>query len=90
MVVCMSLEISAKQLFEAFSDGVIAIIITITILIIDLPDGNDMAALTGVLPLVLSYLISFIMVGANWANHHHLLQVTRSVDGKILWCIKAT
>ena len=74
-----------SERLEAFSDGVIAIIITITILIIDLPDGNDMAALTGVLPLVLSYLISFIMVGANWANHHHLLQVTRSVDGKILW-----
>ena len=70
---------------EAFSDGVIAIIITITILIIDLPDGNDMQALVGVLPLAACYLISFIMVGTNWANHHHLLQVTESVDGKVLW-----
>ena len=70
---------------EAFSDGVIAIIITITILIIDLPEGNDMQALVGVLPLAACYLISFIMVGTNWANHHHLLQVTKSVDGKVLW-----
>ena len=74
-----------KGRLEAFSDGVIAIIITITILIIDLPEGNDMAALMGVLPLAFCYLISFIMVGTNWANHHHLLQVTGSVDGKILW-----
>ena len=74
-----------KGRLEAFSDGVIAIIITITILIIDLPEGNDMAALMGVMPLAICYLISFIMVGTNWANHHHLLQVTGSVDGKILW-----
>ncbi len=74
-----------KGRLEAFSDGVIAIIITITILIIDLPDGNDMAALMGVMPLTIHYLISFIVVGTNWANHHHLLQVTGSVDGKILW-----
>ena len=74
-----------KGRLEAFSDGVIAIIITITILIIDLPEGNDMAALMRVMPLAACYLISFIMVGTNWANHHHLLQVTGSVDGKILW-----
>ena len=74
-----------KGRLEAFSDGVIAIIITITILLIDLPDGDDMNALIGILPLVACYLISFIMVGTNWANHHHLLQVTGQVDGKILW-----
>ena len=74
-----------KGRLEAFSDGVIAIIITITILLIDLPDGDDMNALIGILPLVACYLISFIMVGTNWANHHHLLQVTAQVDGKILW-----
>jgi len=74
-----------KGRLEAFSDGVIAIIITITILEINLPDGNDMQALAAILPLVVSYLISFIMVGTNWANHHHLLQVAGSVDGKILW-----
>ena len=74
-----------KGRLEAFSDGVIAIIITITILEIGLPDGNDMPALIATLPLVACYLISFIMVGTNWANHNHLLQVAGSVDGKILW-----
>lgn len=74
-----------KGRLEAFSDGVIAIIITITILLIDLPDGDDMSALLGILPLVICYFISFIMVGTNWVNHHHLLQVTSQVDGKILW-----
>ena len=64
-----------KGRLEAFSDGVIAIIITITILEIGLPEGNDMRALIAILHLVACYLISFIMVGTNWANHHHLLQV---------------
>ena len=74
-----------KGRLEAFSDGVIAIIITITILLIDLPDGDDMDALMGIMPLVGCYLISFILVGTNWVNHHHLLQVTGQVNGKILW-----
>ena len=74
-----------KGRLEAFSDGVIAIIITITILLIDLPEGDDLRALMGILPLVICYFISFIMVGTNWVNHHHLLQVTGQVDGKILW-----
>ena len=74
-----------KGRLEAFSDGVIAIIITITILEIGLPEGNDIHALITILPLVICYLISFIMVGTNWANHHHLLQVAGSVNGKILW-----
>ncbi|MBQ8161849.1 MAG: DUF1211 domain-containing protein [Clostridia bacterium] len=74
-----------KGRLEAFSDGVIAIIITITILLIDLPDGDDMQALMGIMPLVGCYLISFILVGTNWVNHHHLLQVARQVDGRILW-----
>ena len=74
-----------KGRLEAFSDGVIAIIITITILEIGLPEGDDMRALITILPLAVSYLISFIMVGTNWNNHHHLLQVAGSVDGKILW-----
>ena len=56
----------AKGRLEAFSDGVIAIIITITILIIDLPDGDDMRALMRIMPLVICYLITFIMVGVNW------------------------
>lgn len=70
---------------EAFSDGVIAIIITITILIIDLPAGNSFADLLGLVPVALSYLISFILVGINWANHHHLLHVAREVNGRVLW-----
>ncbi|MBQ8955198.1 MAG: DUF1211 domain-containing protein [Clostridia bacterium] len=74
-----------KGRLEAFSDGVIAIIITITILLIDLPDGNDIQALMGIMPLVACYLISFILVGVNWVNHHHLFQVAGSVNGKILW-----
>ena len=74
-----------KGRLEAFSDGVIAIIITITILEIGLPEGDDMQALVSILPIAACYMISFIMVGTNWANHHHLLQVAGSVDGKILW-----
>ena len=74
-----------KGRLEAFSDGVIAIIITITILEIALPEGDDLHALIAILPLAACYLISFIVVGTNWANHHHLLQVAGSVDGKILW-----
>lgn len=74
-----------KGRLEAFSDGVIAIIITITILEIGLPEGDDMHALFSILPIAACYLISFIMVGTNWANHHHLLQVAGAVDGKILW-----
>ncbi|MBQ9009188.1 MAG: DUF1211 domain-containing protein [Clostridia bacterium] len=74
-----------KGRLEAFSDGVIAIIITITILLIDLPEGNEWPDLVHNLPIVGSYLISFIIVGTNWVNHHHLLQVTREVNGKILW-----
>lgn len=74
-----------KGRLEAFSDGVIAIIITITILEIGLPEGDDMHALISILPIAACYMISFIMVGTNWANHHNLLQVAGSVDGKILW-----
>lgn len=70
---------------EAFSDGVIAIIITITILIIDAPAGNEWLDLMHIMPLIICYLISFFLVGMNWANHHHLLQATKKVNGKILW-----
>lgn len=74
-----------KGRLEAFSDGVIAIIITITILLIDLPEGNEWADLMAIMPLIGCYLISFILVGTNWVNHHHLLQVTQEVNGKVLW-----
>ena len=74
-----------KGRLEAFSDGVIAIIITITILVIDVPNGNDWPDLLAVFPVVVCYIISFIVVGAYWVNHHHLLQAAGTVNGRILW-----
>ena len=74
-----------KGRLEAFSDGVIAIIITITILLFQVPQGEGMDALLSLRPLAISYLVSFILVGTNWINHHHLLQVASHVNGKILW-----
>lgn len=74
-----------KGRLEAFSDGVIAIIITITVLLIEAPEGASWADLQEILPLVLVYAVSFLMIGTNWANHHHLLKVTDHVDGKIIW-----
>lgn len=70
---------------EAFSDGVIAIIITITILLFSVPEGDDMSALLSMRPLAMSYFVSFIMIGTHWVNHHHLLQVASHVNGAILW-----
>lgn len=70
---------------EAFSDGVIAIIITITILLFEVPSGDGWDALLSLRPLAISYLVSFIMVGTHWLNHHHLLQVASHVNGRILW-----
>ena len=74
-----------KGRLEAFSDGVIAIVITITVLLIQPPNGNDWNALKEIFPLISIYFVSFIMVGTYWVNHHHLLQITQQVNGKILW-----
>ena len=74
-----------KGRLEAFSDGVIAIIITIMVLELNVPPGADLSALRQVLPVFLSYLLSFIYVGIYWNNHHHLLQATQTVNGRILW-----
>ena len=74
-----------KNRLEAFSDGVIAIIITIMVLEMKVPHGTDLAALTKILPIFLSYLVSFIYVGIYWNNHHHLLQAVKKVNGPILW-----
>lgn len=74
-----------KNRLEAFSDGVIAIIITIMVLEMKVPHGTDWAALVKVLPVFLSYLVSFIYVGIYWNNHHHLLQTVKIVNGAILW-----
>jgi uncharacterized membrane protein len=70
---------------EAFSDGVIAIIITIMVLELRVPHGTELAALTPLLPVFLSYVLSFVMLGIYWNNHHHLLHAVSHVDGRILW-----
>lgn len=74
-----------KNRLEAFSDGVIAIIITIMVLEMKVPHGSDWAALKPLLPVFLSYVLSFIYVGIYWNNHHHLLKACRRVNGGILW-----
>jgi uncharacterized membrane protein len=74
-----------KTRLEAFSDGVLAIIITIMVLELKIPHGADVAALRPLLPVFLSYVLSFIYIGIYWNNHHHLLQATRHINGKILW-----
>jgi uncharacterized membrane protein len=70
---------------EAFSDGVIAIIITIMVLELKVPRGADLAALIPLIPKFMSYVLSFIYVGIYWNNHHHMLHTTRQVTGSILW-----
>jgi uncharacterized membrane protein len=74
-----------KGRLEAFSDGVIAIIITIMVLEITLPRGTDWAALQPMLPVFGTYVLSFVFVGIYWNNHHHLLHAAREVNGGILW-----
>src|SRR5881392_197565 len=74
-----------KSRLEAFSDGVIAIIITIMVLELRGPHGADLRALAPVLPAFLSYVLSFVYVGIYWSNHHHLLQAAQHVSGGILW-----
>lgn len=70
---------------EAFSDGVLAIIITIMVLELKVPHGTDAAALEPLLPVFLSYVLSFVYVGIYWNNHHHMLHVTERVTGSVLW-----
>lgn len=74
-----------KGRLEAFSDGVIAIIITIMVLELKVPHDESLAALKPLIPIFLSYLLSFVYVGIYWNNHHHTMQAVRSVNGKILW-----
>jgi uncharacterized membrane protein len=75
----------AKNRLEAFSDGVIAIIITIMVLDLKVPHETDFAALKPVLPVFLSYILSFVYVGIYWNNHHHMLNAAERVSGGILW-----
>ena len=74
-----------KNRLEAFSDGVLAIIITIMVLELKAPHGADWAALKPLLPVFLSYVVSFIYVGIYWNNHHHLIKASRRVNGGIMW-----
>jgi uncharacterized membrane protein len=74
-----------KNRLEAFSDGVIAIIITIMVLELKVPHGVGLAALKPLLPVFLSYVLSFIYVGIYWNNHHHLLHTAQHVSGGIMW-----
>jgi len=70
---------------EAFSDGVMAVLITIMVLELHIPEGNGLEALRAVLPQFLFYVMSFIYLGIYWSNHHHLLHTVSTVNGKILW-----
>jgi uncharacterized membrane protein len=74
-----------KGRLEAFSDAVIAIVMTIMVLELKVPHGADLAALRPLLPVVSSYVLSFVFLGIYWNNHHHLLQAARLVDGRVLW-----
>ena len=75
----------SKGRMEAFSDGVIAIIITIMVLELTVPHEADLAALRPLIPTFLSYVLSFVNLGIYWNNHHHLLQAIKHVDGRVLW-----
>ncbi|MFO1462634.1 MAG: TMEM175 family protein [bacterium] len=75
----------SKSRLEAFSDGVLAIIITIMVLEMKVPHSADPSALQALIPVFLSYILSFVHIGIYWNNHHHMLQATQQVNGRILW-----
>lgn len=75
----------SKTRLEAFSDGVVAILITILVLELKIPHGTGWSALRPLLPVFLTYVLSFIFLAIYWNNHHHMLQATERINGKILW-----
>jgi uncharacterized membrane protein len=75
----------STERLTAFSDGVIAIIITIMVLELKVPHGDDWTALAQLTPVFLSYVLSFVYVGIHWNNHHHLMHTCKAVDGGIMW-----
>src|SRR5947209_1965785 len=74
-----------KNRLEAFSDGVLAVIITIMVLEMKSPHGEGLADLRPVIPILLSYVLSFVNIGIYWNNHHHMLHATQHVNGAVLW-----
>jgi uncharacterized membrane protein len=77
-------ELKANRM-EAFSDGVLAIIITIMVLEIKVPEGHDWNSLLDLVPKFLSYAVSFVYIGIYWNNHHHLLHTVHTLNGKLMW-----
>ena len=75
----------SKERLLAFSDGVIAILITIMVLELRVPHGSDWADLTPLVPIFLTYVLSFVVLGIYWNNHHHMFQITQRINGSILW-----
>src|SRR5436305_8920975 len=75
----------SKARLETFSDGVIAILITIMVLELRVPHGTDWGALAPLLPVFLAYVLSFVLIGIYWNNHHHMLYLTDRISGGILW-----
>jgi TMEM175 potassium channel family protein len=75
----------SKARLEAFSDGVIAILITIMVLELKVPHGSDGAALRPLIPVFLAYVLSFVFLGIYWNNHHHMLHVSSRINGAVLW-----
>ena len=75
----------SKGRLEAFSDGVIAVVITIMVLELRVPEGPDWAAVSPLIPVFLTYVLSFVVIGIYWNNHHHLLQAADRINGTIMW-----
>jgi uncharacterized membrane protein len=75
----------SKGRLEAFSDGVMAILITILVLELKVPHGADLAALRPLLPVFLTYVLSFVFLGIYWNNHHHMFQLAGRINGRVLW-----
>ena len=74
-----------KQRLEAFTDGVLAIVLTIMVLELKVPSGSDWSSLRSGVPILLAYALSFVNVGIFWNNHHHMLHVTERINGRVLW-----
>jgi uncharacterized membrane protein len=81
----MSRFVTDKGRLEAFSDGVLAVIITIMVLELRPPDGTQLQALLPVLPNIATYALSFAFIGIYWNNHHHMLRASRGIDGRAMW-----